>query len=88
MYEHDKVRPCPAASRSCRRCGKDGHFSRSDLCKKKQESTTKKVEEEVAEESDYAEANYSSDEEEERVLRVDEISIWPGVRNGAGISFI
>ena len=37
-FEHERVGKCPFFGRECRRLGKEGHFSRSSLCKGKTKS--------------------------------------------------
>ena len=32
-FDHEKEGKCPAVGRECRRCGQEGHFSRSSICK-------------------------------------------------------
>ena len=60
-FEHERDGKCPAVGRECRRCGQEGHFSRSSLCKGKvKTSSTRRVEESDLP-SDYEEANYSSE---------------------------
>ena len=80
---------CPAVGRECRRCGQEGHFSRSSLCKGKVHSSTKRVEDSDMP-SDYDEANYSSEEESvKRVEREDSSStIWPGVSSNCKPSHV
>ena len=68
-FEHERDGNCPAVGRECRRCGQEGHFSRSSLCKGKGQSSSMKRMEESDLPSDYEEANYSS--EEETVERVE-----------------
>ena len=82
-FEHDKEGKCPAVGRECRRCGLEGHFSRSTLCKGKttqSSSTTRRVEDSDLP-ANYDEANYSTDEEEVTISRVEESRIWPGVKH-------
>ena len=68
-FEHEREGKCPAVGRECRRCGQEGHFSRSSLCKGKvQSSPTRRVEESDLP-SDYEEANYSSREWRRRTGR-------------------
>ena len=79
-FEHDKDSRCPASRKECRRCRKEGHFSRSSNCKGKDGTANR-----VQQEEDYTEANYSSDKDE-TVSRVVPDRSWPGVRKGAGRS--
>ena len=78
-FEHEKDGKCPAVGRECRRCGLEGHFSRSSLCKGKVQSSSRKRTKELDLPSVYEEANYSS--EEETVRRVEDedksCTIWP-----------
>ena len=75
-YSHQPT-SCPADGQSCHACGKQGHFSKSVLCKKKHKKkqyTTRRVEEEntsSSEESDY---------EYDTVARIERS--WPGVQPG------
>ena len=89
-FEHERDGKCPAVGRECRRCGQEGHFSRSSLCKGKgQASSTRRVEDSDLPQ-DYDEANYSS--EEETVKRVEEedksSTVWPGVSNNSKTSHV
>ena len=69
-FEHERDGKCPAVGRECRRCGQEGHFSRSRLCKGKVQSSSTRRVEDTDLPSDYKEANYSS--EDETVRRVEE----------------
>ena len=89
-FEHERDGKCPAVGRECRRCGQEGHFSRSSLCKGRPKSTSTRRVEEADLPSDYEEGNYSSGEE--TVARVEESSnrstMWPGVRKDSKTSHV
>ena len=72
-YFHEPSARCPADSRECNSCGKEGHFARSSLCKsdkkgKQRYSTTRRVDDES-----------TASEGDEDITR---ITTWPGVRKG------
>ena len=80
-FEHEREGKCPAVGRECRRCGQEGHFSRSSICKGRtiKSSTTRRVGDDDLP-SDWEEANYSSGDEDV-VCRVEEEDRkWPGVQ--------
>jgi hypothetical protein len=79
-FDHEKEGKCPAVGRECRRCGQEGHFSRSSLCKGRatKSSTTRRVEDDELQ-TNWEEANYSSGDDE-TVCRVEEEKRWPGVQ--------
>ena len=89
-FEHERDGKCPAVGRECRRCGEEGHFSRSSLCKGREQSISTKRVEWSDLPSDYEEANYSSGDE--TVKRVEEkhgtCSIWPGVSSNSKTSHV
>ena len=43
-FDHEKQASCPAEGRECRRCGLEGHFARSSICKGRQTLSNKRVE--------------------------------------------
>ena len=71
--EHNKDTRCPVTGKECRRCDKEGHFSRSSNYKGK-DGTAKRVQQD---EDDYSKANWSSDEDE-TVNRVMMDKSWLG----------
>ena len=68
--------------RECRRCGQEGHFSRSSICKgRASRSSTNRRVEDYKLPADWEEANYSSGEED-TVARVEEVAKkWPVVKS-------
>merc|ERR1711888_584497 len=62
-FELEREGKCPAVGRECRRCGQEGHFSRSSLCKGRpnKSSTTRRVDDDELP-ANWEEANYSSGE--------------------------
>ena len=76
--------------RECRRCGQEGHFSRSSICRGRPKSSSTRRMEEAELPSDYEEANYSSGDE--TVARVEESNtrptIWPGVKKDSMTSHV
>ena len=84
-FDHERDSNCPAEGKECRRCGLEGHFARSSICKGRQTQSNKRVEQvNKPTEEEVEEANYLSDDEViHRVVeqKVPE-TIWPGVRRG------
>ena len=82
-FDHEKEGKCPGVGWECRRCGQEGHFSRSSLCKGRanKSSTTRRVEDDELQ-TNWEEAYYSSGEDE-TVYRVEEEKRWPGVQAAA-----
>lgn len=74
-YTHQSSN-CPADSNTCHVCGKQGHFAKSVLCKKKpkKQYTARRVEDDATSSSDESEYDPNT------VYRIDRA--WPGVQPG------
>ena len=81
-FQHWEEGKCPAKGRTCNSCGKEGHYSKSQTCKKSKKVTARRVEQEQTEKEPTTESD-SSDSEEEQTYRVQthREKEWPGVKS-------
>ena len=84
-YTHQEGR-CPADGRRCNTCGIEGHFTRSSLCKRKQNRPHFKNTWRVEQADDTSTPSEDSDQEYEAIARIRTVGdnrSWPGVDKAA-----